>query len=325
MFDVIREQGSSPEDINEYFISPTTGKRVYTYLHGQKQQVDYAKYGVSREQFVAFVKRHNERNSVAPTEDKPHVSFPSSVSPSSPSSSEGFAQPKPRPVSSQGQREGFLSSDGYGAKYDEKNGSLIGHGLFSDMTLQNGTTWRTLGDRAKKTGEISDGPNILGAGPGNEFEGAMRAHIKNAEIFSGLNNEYQSPEKLREINKNINQDLGSTPTNSVYNRGYQTKAKIIDLPGDRAVCAMPDKYLPERVKSHNIFKTNQVIVYTGYDCNTERLGQEWNAAHTSHIKRFSGRRTPASSRSKNALLTNEFGGYAPSTFGATAALPAPAA
>ena len=317
MFDIYRED-STNGSINEYFIDRLTGKRVYTYINGVKQPVNYAKHGVSREAFAAFLKRREqfgqsvEQSQTVPCEtcndtqqvdepERPHVVFTNDTTPND-------------------QHEGFLSSGVYGATYNEKDRSVVGQALFSDMMLENNVNWRTLNERIKESGRANDGPNILGAGPGNELDGAMQAHIKNIELFDGLSTEYQTPEKLKEINKNINQDLGSTPTNSLYNRAFQTKAKIVDL-GDRAVCAMPEKYMPERDRNRNIFKVHQVIEYPGYDVNIERIGQEWNSSiQTAHTQRSHGRRMNIPSKSKDSLLASQFGGIIPKQFGATAGL-----
>ena len=317
-FEVYRDKGNSASDINEYFIDKHTGGRVYTYIHGQKQMVNYPQHGITRSEFEAFVNRRNH-----------HVVFDNvdtheKASSGTTQKQTGGDQPvlinNRTPASDQSNREGFLSSGVYGATYDEKNRSLIGQSLYTDMMLENGTTWRTLGDRVKKTGRANDGPNILGAGPGNEFDGAMKAHLKNVDLFDGLSTEYQTPEKLKEINKNINQDMGSTPTNALYNRGFQSKAKIVDI-GDRAVCAMPEKFMPERDRNRQIFKTHQVISYPGYDVNIERIGQDLNAGlQAGHTQRSHGRRLNIPSKSKDSLLASQFGGIVPKQFGATAGL-----
>lgn len=296
-FDIYKEGNN-----NEYFIDKHTGGRVYTYINGQKQKVNYSQHGITRSEFEAFINKRNQQSK--------HVVFNNEEGPQLINNSSD----------NNDKREGFLSSGVYGATYDEKNRSLIGQSLYSDMMLENGTTWRTLADRVKKTGRASDGPNILGAGPGNEFDGAMKAHLKNVDLFDGLSTEYQTPEKLKEINKNINQDMGSTPTNALYNRGFQTKAKIVDL-GDRAVCAMPEKFMPERDRNRQIYKTHQVISYPGYDVNIERIGQDVNAGlQAGHTQRNHGRRLNIPSKSKDALLASQFGGIVPKQFGATTGL-----
>lgn len=307
-FNIYKEQGNN----NEYFIDKHTGNRVYTYINGQKQNINYAKHGITRAEFETFINNQNNQQPIQQIRnqrnnninDNKHVTF----------------NDEPTIINKRDnndKNETFLSSGVYGANYNDKDRSLTGQALFSDMMLENGNSWRTITDRVNKTGRANDGANILGAGPGNEFDDAMKAHIRNAELFDGLSTEYQTPEKLKEINKNINQDMGSTPTNSIYNRGYQTKAKIVDI-GDRAVCAMPEKYMPERDRNRKIYKVHQVIGYPGYDVNIERIGQDVNAGFQSaHTQRTHGRRINIPSKSKDSLLASQFGGVVPKQFGAT--------
>lgn len=321
------------ENGDEWFFDTITCQRVYTVLKGVKRNIDYSKHGITKDMFRKFIDVHKGEPVMCPYREsfkqlprmtvRPQQKFTRQQPiPQIRRQTSQINQQKPhvyfdeqQPIRPQRiNKEGFLSSGVYGANYDEKNRSLTGQSLFSDMMLQNNTTWRTLNERVKETGRASDGPNILGAGPGNEFDGAMRAHLKNVEIFDGLSNEYQTPEKLKEINKNINQDLGSTPTNSVYNRGFQTRAKIVDL-GDRAVCAMPEQYMPERDRNRDIFKVHQIIEYPGYDVNIERIGQEWNSTQqTAHTQRTHGRRLQLPSKSKDSLLASQFDGLVPKQF-----------
>lgn len=309
VFEIFRDENSGDNGVNEYFIDRLTGRRVYTYINGQKQTVNYPKHGITRQEFETFVNNRSHSTCSQQTNTTQqtinHVKFD-----------------EPTMINKQkNNNETFLSSGVYGATWNDKDKSLIGQSLYTDMMLENGTTWRTLSDRVNKTGRANDGPNKLGAGPGNEFDGAMKAHIKNTELFDGLSTEYQTPEKLKEINKNINQDMGSTPTNALYNRGYQTKAKIVDLVGDRAVCAMPEKYMPERDRNRKIYKTNQVIGYPGYDVNIERIGQDINSgSQVAHTQRTHGRRLNIPSKSKDSLLASQFGNIVPKQFSVSTGL-----
>lgn len=276
--------------VTEYFISPKTGRKVFTYLNGQKQPVNYKAHGVTKEAFINFINRQN--------------------------SSQVKQQQRPSAIVRPSDKEGFVSTGSMGASYNKSMDTITGPALFTDQILRNGQTWKDLHDRVDKTGVATDGPDILGGGPGNGYDQAMKSHIKNMEILESANNEFNTPEILKQVNKNINNDLGSTPVNSLYNRGNQTKAKIIELQ-DRAVGVLPERFYPERTKNRNIYKTNEIIPIAGFDVAEARMGEEATKTHSvAYLKRNHGRRLPNATPT-GALLEQQFGGVVPPAFSAT--------
>lgn len=175
-------------------------------------------------------------------------------------------------------KEGFISSGSEGARFNKDTGTIIGPALFTNQMLQNGSTWNDVKKIVQEKGYASDGSNIIGAGPGNQFDRAMGAHIRNVEIMAAANNEYNTPEMLKEINKNINQDIAAGTSTSMYNRANQTKGKIISL-NDRAVGVLPEEFYPERCKNRNIYKTNEIIPIAGFNINEARIGENLSEIH----------------------------------------------
>lgn len=277
--------------ITEYFVSPKTGRKVYTYINNQKQPVNYKAHGVSRESFINFLNKQNSNQQM-------NKQRPSAI------------------INKQNNKENFVSTGSMGAAYNREMDTITGPALFTDQILRNGQTWKDLHERVDKTGIATDGPGILGGGPGNGYDQAMKSHIKNMEILESANNEFNTPEILKQINKNINNDLGSTPVNSLYNRGNQTKAKIIELQ-DRAVGVLPERFYPERTKNRNIYKTNEIIPIAGFDVAEARMGEEATKTHSvAYLKRSHGRRLPNATPT-GALLEQQFGGVVPPAFSAT--------
>ena len=176
------------------------------------------------------------------------------------------------------QREGFVSNGGLGANYNKDMDTITGPALFTNQILQNGTTWKDLTSGVEKTGIAQDGPNKIGAGPGNSFDSSMKAHIRNMEIMASANNEYNTPQMLKEINKNINKDISGGTNTSLYNRGAQTKGKIIQL-NDKAVGVLPEEFYPERAKNRNIYKTQEIIPIAGFNINEARIGENFSEIH----------------------------------------------
>lgn len=175
-------------------------------------------------------------------------------------------------------QEGFISSGSEGARYNKDTDTIIGPALFTNQMLQNGSTWNDVKKVVNEKGYASDGSNIIGAGPGNQFDRAMGAHIRNVEIMAAANNEYNTPEMLKEINKNINQDISAGTSTAMYNRANQTKGKIISL-NDRAVGVLPEEFYPERCKNRNIYKTNEIIPIAGFNINEARIGENLSEIH----------------------------------------------
>ena len=175
-------------------------------------------------------------------------------------------------------KEGFVSSGGLGANYNKGMDTITGPSLFTNQILQNGTTWNKLKDTVNSKGYASDGPNSIGAGPGNNFDSSMSAHIRNMEIMQSANNEYNTPQMLKEINKNINKDISGGTNTSLYNRGAQTKGKIITL-NDKAVGVLPEEFYPERAKNRNIYKTQEIIPIAGFNINEARIGENLSEIH----------------------------------------------
>lgn len=175
-------------------------------------------------------------------------------------------------------KEGFVSSGGLGANLNKGMDTITGPSLFTNQILQNGTTWNKLKNTVEEKGYASDGPGKLGAGPGNSFDKSMAAHIKNMEIMQAANNEYNTPQMLKEINKNINQDIAGGTNTSLYNRGAQTKGKIITL-NDKAVGVLPEEFYPERAKNRNIYKTQEIIPIAGFNINEARIGENLSEIH----------------------------------------------
>lgn len=175
-------------------------------------------------------------------------------------------------------QEGFISSGSEGARYNKDTDTIIGPALFTNQMLQNGSTWNDVKKVVNENGYASDGSNIIGAGPGNQFDKAMGAHIRNVEIMAAANNEYNTPEMLKEINKNINQDISAGTSTAMFNRANQTKGKIISL-NDRAVGVLPEEFYPERCKNRNIYKTNEIIPIAGFNINEARIGENLSEIH----------------------------------------------
>lgn len=175
-------------------------------------------------------------------------------------------------------KEGFVSSGTEGASYNKSTDTITGPALFTNQILQNNTTWNDLKDNVKNKGYATDGSNSIGAGPGNNFDKSMSAHIRNMEIMKAANNEYNTPNMLKEINKNINQDISGGSSTSLYNRGNQTRGKIISLP-DKAVGVLPEEFYPERSKNRNIYKTQEIIPIAGFNINEARIGENLSEIH----------------------------------------------
>lgn len=189
------------------------------------------------------------------------------------------------------QKENFVSSGTMGAHYNEDMDTITGPALYTNHMLQNGTTWKKLKNDVKKKGIASDGSLQLGAGTGNGYDRSMGAHIKNMEIMQSANNEYNNPEILRQITKNINEDLSSNPENSMYNRGNQTCGKMIELNG-RAIGVLPEEFYPEREKNRNIYKAQEIIPIPGFNVNIERLGENLSESHSCLYVKRSHRKNP---------------------------------
>lgn len=271
---------------NEFFISPRTNNKVYTYKNGEKIPVNYQSHGVTREMFTDFLERRNSLN---------------------------------RKEGSELQRqnvEGFISNGDMGASYNSKHDSITGPALYTNQIIENGQNWKDVKRNLQETGRASDGTNILGAGPGDTYDKQMRNHIRNMEILNSANNEYNTPEILKEINKNINDNITGTPYNSMYNRGNQTKAKIIELP-DRAVGVLPERFYPERTKNRNIYKTKEIIPIAPFDINEARLGEELAQTHSiEHLSKHK-RRLPISQPTGTRTIASEMNGVIPSQYNAT--------
>ena len=175
-------------------------------------------------------------------------------------------------------KEGFVASGGLGANYNKNMDTITGPSLFTNQILQNGTTWKDLTNTVSNKHIASDGPSSIGAGPGNNFDGSMAAHIRNMEIMQSANNEYNTPQMLKEINKNINKDISGGSNTALYNRGSQTRGKIITL-NDKAVGVLPEEFYPERAKNRNIYKTQEIIPIAGFNINEARIGENLSEIH----------------------------------------------
>ena len=200
-------------------------------------------------------------------------------------------QPQSAPSCPFQQKEKFVSSGTMGATYNEDMDTITGPALYTNHMLQNGTTWKQLKNDVKRTGTASDGSKQLGVGTGNSYDASMQAHIRNMEIMESASNEYNNPELLRQITKNINDDLSSSPENSMYDRANQTCGKMIEL-NNRAIGVLPEEFLPEREKNRNIYKAQEIIPIPGFNVNIERLGSNLSESHPVLYSQRSHRRIP---------------------------------
>ena len=195
--------------------------------------------------------------------------------------------------------EGFISSGSMGAQYNTDFGTIQGPALYSNHMLQ-GDSWKNVKQRVQDEGVARDGGMMLGAGPGNNFDKNMNAHIKNMEIMEAANNEYNNPEMLRQITKNINEDMNPTPQSAVFNRGNQTCGKLIEL-NDRAIGVLPEEFYPERTKNRNVYKTQEIIPIPGFNINEARLGENLAESHSVLYTRRSHRRIPTAAGTNDSL------------------------
>lgn len=264
---------NSGKGITEYFISPKTGRRVYTYINDVKQPVNYKKEGVDREAFYAFCDKRE--NAIIVESEQPH------------------------------EKETFISTGTSSANYNKDMDIITGPALFTNQIIEHDKNWKDVRENVTKTNIATDGENILGAGPGNKYDKQMKSHIRNMEILQSANNEYNTPEMLKEINKNLNTDLSSSPETAMYSRANQTKSKIIDLQ-DRAIGVLPEKYYPERTKNRNIYKANEIIPIAGFDIHEDRIGEDLAQTHSvEHLSRHK-RRIPTVAGTGESL-SKQFG------------------
>ena len=177
-------------------------------------------------------------------------------------------------------KEGFISSGVDGAFYNEMTNAVQGDSLYSNQMIENGKEWKDVIGTAKEKHIASDGPGTLGAGKGNGFDDAFKAQTKLAEAWDSVRNGYMTNEEFNKLSQEINVSTSPQSDTSMLNRGNQTCGKMNILP-NKLVCVIDEKYMDERSKNRDIYKTNTIVHCQGYDIDTNNVGRSLSGSHFS--------------------------------------------
>ena len=177
-------------------------------------------------------------------------------------------------------KEGFISSGTNGAVFNPRSNSIEGSHLYSNQMIQNGKSWGDVVDVAQKENVATDGPGSIGAGKGNGYDSAFKAQCKLADAWENVRNGFMTNEEFNSLSQEINSSTAPQSDTSMFNRGNQTCGKMNILP-NKLVCVIDEKYMDERSKNRDIFKTNTIVHCQGYDIDTNNVGRALSDSHFS--------------------------------------------
>ncbi len=177
-------------------------------------------------------------------------------------------------------KEGFISSGVNGAVFNPRANSIEGSHLYSNQMIQNGKSWGDVVDAAQKENIATDGPGSIGAGKGNGYDDAFKAQCKLADAWENVRNGFMTNEEFNSLSQEINSSTAPQSDTSMFNRGNQTCGKMTILP-NKLVCVIDEKYMDERSKNRDIFKTNTIVHCQGYDIDTNNVGRALSDSHFS--------------------------------------------
>lgn len=177
-------------------------------------------------------------------------------------------------------KEGFIASGTNGAVFNPRSNSIEGAHLYSNQMIQNGKSWGDVVDAAQKENVATDGPGSIGAGKGNGYDSAFKAQCKLAEAWENVRNGFMTNEEFNSLSQEINSSTAPQSDTSMFNRGNQTCGKMTILP-NKLVCVIDEKYMDERSKNRDIFKTNTIVHCQGYDIDTNNVGRALSDSHFS--------------------------------------------
>ncbi len=177
-------------------------------------------------------------------------------------------------------KEGFICSGTNGAVFNPRSNSIEGSHLYSNQMIQNGKSWGDVVDAAQKENVATDGPGSIGAGKGNGYDSAFKAQCKLAEAWENVRNGFMTNEEFNSLSQEINSSTAPQSDTSMFNRGNQTCGKMTILP-NKLVCVIDEKYMDERSKNRDIFKTNTIVHCQGYDIDTNNVGRALSDSHFS--------------------------------------------
>ena len=177
-------------------------------------------------------------------------------------------------------KEGFIASGTSGAVFNPRSNAIEGPHLYSNQMIQNGKSWGDVVDTAQKEYIASDGPDAIGAGKGNGYDNAFKAQCKLAEAWENVRNGFMTNEEFNALSQEINSSTAPQSDTSMFNRGNQNCGKMTILP-NKLVCVIDEKYMDERSKNRDIFKTNTIVHCQGYDIDTNNVGRALSDTHFS--------------------------------------------
>lgn len=177
-------------------------------------------------------------------------------------------------------KEGFISSGVDGAFYNPRTNAIQGDSLYSNQMIQNGQNWKSVTDTAIEKNIASDGFGQLGAGNGDGFQSAYKGQKKLEEAWENVRNGFMSNEEFDKLKDDINISTAPQSDTSLLNRGNQNCGKMNILP-NKLVCVVDEKYLGERDKNYDVYKTNTIVHCQGYDIDTNNVGRALSGSHFS--------------------------------------------
>ena len=202
-----------------------------------------------------------------------------------------------------------MSSGTNGAVFNPRSNSIEGSHLYSDQTIGNGKTWGDVVDVAVKENIATDGPGSIGAARGNGYDEAFKAQRKLADAWENVRNGFMTNEEFNSLSQEINTTTAPQSDTSMFNRGNQTCGKMTILP-NKLVCVIDEKYMDERSKNRDIYKTNTIVHCQGYDIDTNNVGRALSDSHfPKYLMNNPGRRkitsAGASTSGLNVAQTND--------------------
>ena len=177
-------------------------------------------------------------------------------------------------------KEGFIASGTSGAVFNPRSNAIEGPQLYSNQMIQNGKSWGDVVDTAQKEYIASDGPDAVGAAKGNGYDAAFKAQCKLADAWENVRNGFMTNEEFNALSQEINSTTAPQSDTSMFNRGNQNCGKMTILP-NKLVCVIDEKYMDERSKNRDIFKTNTIVHCQGYDIDTNNVGRALSDTHFS--------------------------------------------
>ena len=177
-------------------------------------------------------------------------------------------------------KEGFICSGTSGAVFNPRSNAIEGPAMYSNQMIQNGKSWGDVVETAQKEYIASDGPDAIGAGKGNGYDTAFKAQCKLADAWENVRNGFMTNEEFNALSQEINSSTAPQSDTSMFNRGNQNCGKMTILP-NKLVCVVDEKYMDERSKNRDIFKTNTIVHCQGYDIDTNNVGRALSESHFS--------------------------------------------